>query len=113
MANNELMMLMACRHAVVSKIQEGSTSFTHRNDEDELETVPYRDVVDLTNIECITDVQQSVPAVPLNRIKEAREEMAKGWYTRPANRYEEGKKDRSLECMHILDKIIAEVEENK
>ena len=48
--------------------------------------------------------------IPLDRIKEAREEVAKGWYTRPANRYEEGKKDRSLECMHILDKLIAEIE---
>jgi hypothetical protein len=46
MANNELMMLMACRHAVVSKIQEGDSVFAHRNDEDEWETVPYRDVVD-------------------------------------------------------------------
>lgn len=46
MANNELMMLMACRYAVVSKIQEGNTNFAHRNDEDEWETVPYRNVVD-------------------------------------------------------------------
>lgn len=46
----------------------------------------------------------------IDRIKEAREEIAKGWYTRPENRYEEGKKDRSLECMRILDKLIAEVE---
>ena len=46
MTNNELMMLMACRYAVVSKIQEGNTSFAHRNDEDEWETVPYRNVVD-------------------------------------------------------------------
>jgi len=46
MANNKLMMLMACRHAVVSKIQEGDSVFAHRNDEDEWETVPYRDVVD-------------------------------------------------------------------
>ncbi len=46
MANSELMMLMACRHAVVSKIQGGNTAFAHRNDEDEWEEVSYRDVVD-------------------------------------------------------------------
>lgn len=46
----------------------------------------------------------------LDRIKEAREEIAKGWYTRPANRYEEGKKDRSLECLQILDELIEEVD---
>ena len=51
-----------------------------------------------------------IPAVPLDRIKEAREDIAKGWYIRPANRYEEGKKDRSLECVHILDNLIAESE---
>jgi len=49
-------------------------------------------------------------SVSLDSIKQAREEVAKGWYTRPANRYEEGKKNRSLECMHILDWIIAELE---
>jgi hypothetical protein len=46
MANNELMLLMACRHAVVSKIQEGNSDFAHRNDDGEWNTVPYRDVVD-------------------------------------------------------------------
>jgi hypothetical protein len=46
MANNELMMLMACRHAVVSKIQEGNSDFAHRNDDGEWDMVPYRDVVD-------------------------------------------------------------------
>jgi hypothetical protein len=46
MDNNELMMLMACRHAVVSKIQEGNSDFAHRNDDGEWDMVTYRDVVD-------------------------------------------------------------------
>ena len=46
MANNELMMLMACRHAVQSKIDDGSGSFAHRNEEGEWPMVPYRDVID-------------------------------------------------------------------
>ena len=46
-------------------------------------------------------------SVSLDEIRWAREEIAKGWYTRPENAYEEGKKDRSLQCMHIIDTLIA------
>lgn len=46
MANNELMMLMACRHAVVSKIQEGNSGFAHVNDDGTVSEVSYREVVD-------------------------------------------------------------------
>lgn len=66
------------------------------------------EVVDLTNIECITDVQQSVPAVPVNRIKEAREEIEDridNYPDRNTSEYED--------CLTILDKLIAEVEGTK
>lgn len=46
MANNELMMLMACRYAVQSKIDDGSGSFAFRNEEGDWIMVPYRDVID-------------------------------------------------------------------
>ena len=75
------------------------------------------EVVDLTMIECITDVQQSVPAVPLDRIKEAREEMVNGM---PSIRTEGQLTGEDVvfstacecyaECIMILDKLIAEVE---
>ena len=86
------------------------------------------EVVDLTNIECITDVQQSVPAVPLDRIKAAREEIAnyqsvhdsycehieKGdfWDGHTPNHYESsgGKATACDYFLQILDKLIAEVE---
>lgn len=64
------------------------------------------EVIDLTNIECITDVQQSVPAIPLDRIKQAREEIADridNYPDRNISEYED--------CLAILDKLIAEVEE--
>lgn len=46
MANSELMMLMACQYAVQSKIDDGSGSFAHRNEEGDWIMVPYRDVID-------------------------------------------------------------------
>lgn len=45
MANNELMILMACRYAVQSKIDDGSGNFALRNEEGDWTMVPYRDVI--------------------------------------------------------------------
>lgn len=67
------------------------------------------EVVDLTNIECITDVQQSVPAVPLDRIKEAREEMAQLSNVNPTYWIKSDMVDRE-DALEILDNLIAEVE---
>lgn len=72
------------------------------------------EVVDLTMIECITDVQHSVPAVPLDRIKAVREEIA-DW---DVNTVMDGCSEpfrlgvaKGLDIASvILDKLIAESE---
>ena len=59
--------------------------------------------------------EQTVPAIPLDRIEEAREELYQLQIER-INIYEEGNKLGSFDCVHfdevveIIDKLIAEVE---
>ena len=46
---DELMILMACRHAVVSKIEEGNASFAHMREDGNWEILSYKKVTDYLN----------------------------------------------------------------
>ena len=64
----------------------------------------------IRHVESLLNDLPTVPAIPLERIKQLREEIAKVWHTRPRNRYEEGKKDEAVACMELIDNMIKEYE---
>ena len=39
-------------------------------------------------------------------LEKIRDEISADWYTKPKNRYEEGKKDEALRCMEIIRKYM-------